>query len=283
MNTKNVKVTMKNSKEQMLRFLEATYPTISKNNKDVAKRVEYTLGNHEKAKKSEVFEVVEEVQEVLMTMPEDVPTEEEKPVPVENEVKKSPKKPKVKKSEPVEVENEVKTAPAKKAKPVKKSAEKTTENTTEKDKGVKAIKQIGSLPVAKMFPEELTVDNLGVLRRADSSYKTMEDVAKALEEGKQFYFACYWSARHIKEFNYSAVNKVEAVKKFPNDLDILEPVYFCETLKRMWVNSVYTEAMFFFENKDITHIEDTDPYNGEKFKVRVSNGMEFELYELVQD
>ena len=280
MNTKNVKVTMKNSKEQMLRFLEATYPTISENNKDVAKRVEYTLGNHEKAKKSEVFEVVEEVQEVLMTMPE-VPTEEEKPVPVENEVKKSPKKPKVKKPEPVE--NEVKPAPAKKAKPVKKSVEKTTENTTEKDKGVKAIKQIGSLPVAKMFPEELTVDNLGVLRRADSSYKTMEDVAKALEEGKQFYFACYWSARHIKEFNYSAVNMVEAVKKFPNDLDILEPVYFCETLKRMWANSVYTEAMFFFENEDITHIEDTDPYNGEKFKVRVSSGMEFELYELVQD
>ena len=279
MNTKNVKVTMKNSKEQMLRFLEATYPTI-KDNKDVAKRVEYTLGNHEKAKKSEVFEVVEEVQEVLMTMPE-VPTEEEKPVPVENEVKKSPKKPKVKKPEPVE--NEVKPAPAKKAKPVKKSVEKTTENTTEKDKGVKAIKQIGSLPVAKMFPEELTVDNLGVLRRADSSYKTMEDVAKALEEGKQFYFACYWSARHIKEFNYSAVNMVEAVKKFPNDLDILEPVYFCETLKRMWANSVYTEAMFFFENEDITHIEDTDPYNGEKFKVRVSSGMEFELYELVQD
>ena len=281
--TKNVKVTMKNSKAQMLSFLEATYPTISENNKDVAERVEFTLSNYEKAKKSEVFEVVEEVQEVLMTMPEDVPTKEEESAPIENEVKKSPKKPKVKKSEPVE--NEVKKpAPAKKAKPaVKKSAEKTTENTTEKDKGVKAVKQIGSLPVAKMFPEELSVDNLGVLRRADSSYKTMEDVAKALEEGKQFYFACYWSARHIKEFSYSAVNRVEAVKKFPNDLDILEPVYFCENLKRMWANSVYTEAMFFFENEDITHIEDTDPYNGEKFKVRVSSGMEFELYELAQD
>ena len=283
MNTKNVKVTMKNSKAQMLSFLEATYLTIAENNKDVAERVEFTLSNYEKAKKSEVFEVVEEVQEVLMTMPEDVPTEEEEPSPIENEVKKSPKKPKVKKSE--SVENEVKKpAPAKKAKPaVKKSAEKTTENTTEKDKGVNTVKQIGSLPVAKMFPEELTVDNLGVLRRADSSYKTMEDVAKALEEGKQFYFACYWSARHVKEFSYSAVNKVEAVNKFPNDLDILEPVYFCENLKRMWANSVYTEAMFFFENEDITHIEDTDPYNGEKFKVRVSSGMEFELYELTQD
>ena len=118
--TKNVKVTMKNSKAQMLSFLEATYLTIAENNKDVAERVEFILSNYEEAKKSEVFEVVEEVQEVLMTMPEDVPTEEEEPAPIENEVKKSPK---VKKSE--SVENEVKKpAPAKKAKPaVKKSAE----------------------------------------------------------------------------------------------------------------------------------------------------------------
>lgn len=280
MSTKNVKVTMSNSKQEMLRFLESIRETI-KDDKSLSERVEYTLNNYKKARKSEVFEVVEEVQDKFMPTLFDQVEEEEEfkldfPDDEEEPVKKAAKKP--------PVENEVKPAPAKKVKPaVKKSAEKTTENTTEKNKGVKTVKQIGSLPVAKMFPEELAVDNLGVLRRADSSYKTMEDVAKALEEGKQFYFACYWSARHVKEFNYSAVNKVKAVKKFPNDLDILEPVYFCENLKRMWANSVYTEAMFFFENEDITHIEDIDPYSGDKFKVRVSSGMEFELYELVQE
>ena len=178
MNTKNVKVTMKNSKEQMLRFLEATYPTI-KDNKDVAKRVEYTLGNHEKAKKSEVFEVVEEVQEVLVTMPENA--EEEKPVPVENEVKKSPKKPKVKKSEPVE--NEVK-APAKKAKPaVKKTEEKTKKDTKEVTAPTAAKLPETAWPLAMMFPQELTVPNLGKLKAVPET--TMEDIVKSLSDGKQ--------------------------------------------------------------------------------------------------
>ena len=279
--TKNVKVTMSNSKQDMLRFLESIRETI-KDDKSLSERVEYTLNNYKKARKSEVFEVVEEVQDKFMpTLFDDVEEEEEFKLDFPDDEEEPVEKP----AKKTIIENEVKKpAPAKKVKPaVKKSAENTTENTTKKDKGVKAVKQIGSLPVAKMFPEELAVDNLGVLRRADSSYNTMEDVAKALEEGKQFYFACYWSARHVKEFNYSAVNMVEAVKKFPNDLDILEPVYFCENLKRMWANSVYTEAMFFFENEDIAHIVDTDPYNGEKFKVRVSSGMEFELYELVQE
>lgn len=259
MNTKNVKVTIKNSKEQMLRFLEATYPTI-KDNKDVAKRVEYTLGNHEKAKKSEVFEVVEEVQEVLMTMPEN--TEEEKPVPVENEVKK----------------------PAKaKAKPtVKKTEEKTKKETKEEVTEPTAAKlPATALPLAVMFPKELTVPNLGKLKAVPET--TMADIVKSLSDGKQYFFACYWTARQIKEFSYSDMREVPCPKSFPNNLDILEPVYYCENIKRMWANSVYTEGMFCFNADALEHVEDTNPYNGEKFRIRVSNGMEFELYELVQE
>lgn len=279
MNTKNVKVTMKNSKEQMLRFLEATYPTI-KDNKDVAKCVEYTLGNHEKAKKSEVFEVVEEVQEVLMTMPENVSTEEEKPVPVENEVKKSPKKPKVK-SEPVE--NEVKKPAKAKAKPtVKKTEEKTKKETKEEVTEPTAAKlPATSLPLAVMFPKELNVPNLGKLKAVPET--TMADIVKSLSDGKQYFFACYWTARQIKEFSYSDMREVPCPKSFPNNLDILEPVYYCENIKRMWANSVYTEGMFCFNADALEHVEDTNPYNGEKFRIRVSNGMEFELYELVQE
>lgn len=41
--------------------------------------------------------------------------------------------------------------------------------------------------------------------------------------------------------------------------------------------------MYSFETPDLEHIEDTDPYNGDKFRVRVSNGMEFEIYELAED
>lgn len=255
MSTKNVMVTTKNTKDEMLRFLEAVKPDIK--DKTIQKKIQYTLDNAASLKKTEVFDAVEQAQSFLMpTIPEvaDAPTE--------NEVKTTKKKPAVKKT----VENAVKPKATKTAK-TKASAVQTSE-------------QIGMLPVAKVFPEELKVENLGTLKRADDSYKTMEDVAKALEAGKQFYFACYWTPRQIKEYQYSVVNVVHPVKKFPNDLDILEPVYFCENLKRMWANSVYSEAMFWFDNDDIQHIEDTNPYTDEKFRVRVSTGMEFELYEL---
>lgn len=263
MSTKNVMVTTKNTKDEMLRFLEAVKPDIK--DKTIQKKIQYTLDNAASLKKSEVFGTVEQAQSFLMpTIPEvaDAPTE--------NEVKtvKIPAKPTGKKKT---VENAVKPKATKTAK---------TKASETKDSAVQTAEQIGMLPVAKVFPEELKVENLGTLRRADDSYQTMEDVAKALEAGKQFYFACYWTPRQIKEYQYSVVNVVNPVKKFPNDLDILEPVYFCENLKRMWANSVYSEAMFWFENDNIQHIEDTNPYTDEKFRVRVSTGMEFELYEL---
>ena len=283
MNTKNVKVTMKNSKEQMLSFLEATYPTIAENNKDVAERVEFTLSNHEKAKKSEVFEVVEEVQEVLMTMPEDVPTEEEEPATIEDEVNKSPKKPKVQKSEPVE--NEVKKPAPAKAKAKPKPATKKTEEKEKSEPVVKESPQPGTLPIAAMFPEELTVktdDGDIKLKAVPDTYKDVADVAKALSSGKRFYFVCYWTPRHIKQHHYAASFALpKDPKSFPNNLDILEPVLYSESINRIWASSIYTEAMLYFEKEDIEHITDKNPYNGEEFRIRVSNGLEFEIYEEV--
>lgn len=273
MNTKNVKVTMKNSNADMLRFLEAVQPDI----KDTAitERVQYTLDNAEKSKESEVFEVVEEVQTYLTsTMTGDDFKSEEVPTPTENEVKKTLKKPKEKKSAPTE--NEVKTTAKKpKVSPAKK-AEKTAENKVET-----VPQTAGNFPVAKMFPKTLEVEGLGTLSVAPDKYKTMEDIATALESGKQFYFVTYWTKRQIKEFSYAENYHTNSVKEFPNDLDILEPCYYCNGLKRIWANSLYTEAMFMFNSDDIEHVDDTNPYSGEKFKVRVSNGMEFELYELV--
>ena len=39
-----------------------------------------------------------------------------------------------------------------------------------------------------------------------------------------------------------------------------------------------TEALYRFEGADFKPIEDTDPRSGEKFQIRVSAGMEFEIY-----
>lgn len=270
MNTKNVKVTMKNSKVDMLRFLEAVQQDLTDG--DLSERVQYTLDNADKSKKSEVYEVVEEVQSSLMTMTGDDFKSEEVPAPVENKVKKTLKKPNDKKSAPTE--NEVKTAKKPKVSPDKKA--KKTETTVE------TVPQLaGTFPIATIFPKTLDIEGLGTLSVAPDKYKTMEDIAKALEDGKQFYFVTYWTKRHLKEFCYAETFRTNPVKEFPNDLDILEPCYYCNGLKRIWANSLYTEAMFMFNSDNVEHVEDTNPYSGEKFKVRVSNGMEFELYELV--
>ena len=185
-------------------------------------------------------------------------------------------------SKKVATENSTKPVVKKPASTKKKAEE--PKKTEEKKDLVPTVPQIaGAVPVAKMFPKELTVKDLGKLVVANDKYRNMDDIAKAMNpddgsEPIQFYIATYWTARHIKEFSYSAVNMVKPVKSFPNDLDLLEPVYYCENNKRIWCASLYTEAMFGFDNDAIEPVKDKDPYSNEEFEVRVSNGMEFEIY-----
>lgn len=248
MNTKNVKVTMKNSKQDMLRFLEAVLPTVKDKDKNLTDRVEYALDNSSSAKKSEVFEIVDEVQNFLLANTSEENTEVE--TPVENEVKK----------------------------PSLKKKQKTVVETVEEA----PVLSEKSMPLARVFPEVLNIEGLGTLKAVPET--TMEELAKALtDEGRRFFFACYWTPRMIKEYEYSATREVGKVKSFQNDLDLLEPVYYCDGVSRMWACSVYTEAMFRFNADSMEHIVETNPYNGEKFRIRVSNGMEFEVYELTED
>lgn len=179
------------------------------------------------------------------------------------------------------VENAIKPKAATKT-AEKPKAPKKSEKPKAEEPLVEAVFQIGgNIPVARMFPETLEMKDLGKLVRADAKYDTMESVAEALEAGAQFYFATYWTKRHIKQFDYDGQTLTKGATSFPNDLDILEPVFYCERIKRIWAASLYTEAMFCFDNDTLKHIEDTNPYDeSDKFKVRLCNGMEFELYEL---
>ena len=180
------------------------------------------------------------------------------------------------------VENSVKPKAATKTAEKPKASPKKSEKPKVEEPLVEAVFQIGgNIPVARMFPETLEMKDLGKLVRADAKYDTMESVAEALEAGAQFYFATYWTKRHIKQFDYDGQTLTKGATSFPNDLDILEPVFYCERIKRIWAASLYTEAMFCFDNDTLKHIEDTNPYNeSDKFRVRLCNGMEFELYEL---
>lgn len=195
-----------------------------------------------------------------------------KPAVVENEVKA--KKPTIKKTEKAET-----------AKTTAK-AKKTTEKTPDKkENSPKSVKTTGDFlpPFATIFPKEIATEIEGEKKTlklvGDTEFTKIEDFVEATEEGKVIIIACYWTPRHIKEFNYALTYGVESVpKKFEGDLDLAQGVTFSEKNKKFYAMSNYTEAMYSFFEEDFTPIEDTNPYNGEKYNVRVSNGMEFAVY-----
>lgn len=188
------------------------------------------------------------------------------------------------------VETEEKPAPKKKV-TAKKTIEKKEEKPakvekkkTEKESPVKSVKSTGDIeaPVATLFPNTLTTSFEGadvtLTKAKDTEFLTVEDIVTAMNEGKIVVLACYWTKRHIKEFNYALTFRVAAPKSFKDDLDLCLAVVDCPNAKRLWVMSLETEAMLYFEEDDLTPVEDTNPYNGEKYNIRVSNGMEYAIY-----
>lgn len=204
-----------------------------------------------------------------------------KPV-VANEEKPAPKKT-TKTGKSSDSKTKAKTETEKKPAPKKKVTAKTTEKPEKEKPAVATVKTTGdiSAPMATIFPDSITTkidgEEVKLTLAKGTEYTTVEEIVEAMES-KIVVLACYWTARHIKEFNYSYALKVKAPKSFKDDLDLTIAVVDCPNTKRLWTMSLETEGMYFFEEEDLTPIEDTNPYNGEKYSVRVSNGMEFAIY-----
>lgn len=249
MNTVKSEATKVMTKKDITEFLKKTIATVANANADLASRVDYALTHLKKATKADLEELFSDVNTCLATIPVE---NQAKPKIVEEEEEKSVKK----------------TAKSGKKKPTLKK--KKVEESTPASKAM--------LPIAKFFPEEIEHEDLGKLVAVPDKFKTYEELFKALEEGKTIYFACYWTARQIKEYDYAGSRMVKCPKSFPHDLDLLVACVPCERVQRVWCMSQYTEAMFMFEGDSLEPVEDTDLKTGEKFKIRVSSGMEFELY-----
>lgn len=191
------------------------------------------------------------------------------------------------KKKPV-VETEEKPAPKKKV-TAKKTAEKKeekpakVEKKTEKESPVKSVKSTGDIkaPLATLFPPTLTIESEGkelTLEKASpDEFTTIAEVIEAMQE-KTVVFACYWTKRHLKQYDYADFFRVAAPKSFKDDLDLAIASLEAERAKRVFCMSLETEALYRFEEADLTPVEDTNPYNGEKYQIRVANGMEFEIY-----
>lgn len=273
-NTKNVKDTnakvtatetkatkTKPTKTSLVSSLRAIAPQVAKVSTDLALKIDKALKN----KKTTVEDMTALLKEAIELG--------NKPV-VEADAKPAPKKKVTAKKTEKADEKSTKTEKAEKKKTEKKSEESP----------IKSLKTTGNLkaPMATLFPDTITTENeegtLTLTKVKPTEFTKMEEIVDALENGKTVLFACYWSKRHIKEYNYSYVYRVDAPKSFENDLDLVLAVADCKKVKRVWAMSLYTDAMFFFEESDLEPIEDENPYTGEKYLIRVSNGMEFDIY-----
>lgn len=218
------------------------------------------------------------------------------PAPVEGSLKPKKKKGGITKSKP-KSEEVPETAEDESAvtddesteeeKPMKKTGKKSSLKKSDKDSKKTEVESlppasnvgIDFLPCAKMFPAEIDHPELGKLIACTGKYTAYADILEALNNERTLYFAGYWTKRHIKEYDYSQTFLVKAPKGgFPLDLDIAMAVLPCETVERVFAMSRYTEALYRFEGKDFEYVEDTDPRSGDKFRIRVTSGMEFEIY-----
>lgn len=171
-------------------------------------------------------------------------------------------------------------APAKSKEKPKMSEKKKDYKKIEEGKVITAPQAMknGRPEQAKYFPKKITLPDGTDILSCYNAYTTHAEVVEAINEGKTLYFACYWTAKHLKQFDYAGVTSTNPPKAFPHDLDIMSAIVACENIKRIWAMSLYTEALFAFESEDFAYVKDNDPKTDEPYKVRVAEGLEFEIY-----
>ena len=161
-----------------------------------------------------------------------------------------------------------------------KAEPKAAAKTKEKPKASKLVMSKSpskySDEMAEMFPDIISVKDLGDLRRA-TDIRNFEDLKARILGGETVFLATVWTERQIKQFDYNSMYRVKGVKSFPNDIDVLQVMVVCESIDRVWCMSNYTEGMTFFEAEDFPYLKDKNS-KGEEFEIRVCKGMEFEVY-----
>lgn len=272
--TIQVNISKTDSKDKLIKFLSAIADKLTDTN--LINRVIYAIDMYKKDKKKvlkqDLLDLVAETKENLngniqMTIPVENQT---KSKVFDEEEFENPEILVVDRNDYAEENSKSEKKTSKKKPILRKKVEEVTPATK------------ATLPAAKFFPDEIEHEDLGKLVAVPNKYHSYKEVFEALDKGKTLYLACYWSARLIKEYDYAGTRLVPAPKKFPHDLDLLVACVPCEKIERVWCMSQYTEAMFMFDGDAFEPIEDTDPVTKEKFSLRVSYGMEFEIYEPVE-
>ena len=264
----------KMTKEQLAKVLGNNFIAVKKASKEVAERIMYASKKYKEDNKSvtkkDLLDLVKDTMSalgnkfVLATDSMDISA----PVLAENSVKPSGKKLSKKKDsgdteKEVEKEEEATAKkPAKKTPKKKESAVKPL-NEEDEDKPVYVL--------ADQFNEEIEVD--GNKYSIAHDIKTMKDLIKAFENEETLVFAYYWTARHLRQYNYFE-GFVQSPKEFPMDLDLASVMYVSDEGVIAYAISMYTEANYLILPKDLEEVD------GLRFS---SGGIEFQIYRLIEE
>ena len=282
------KITAKTKMDTLKQVLRDNFTAIkavgSDDAKNLASTIKYASDHEDKTTRKDLADMVKETMKLLgdkfiEPMPVAAETKTKTTGETQKKGKKSPAQPKAENSvkKPVgkkltkvedsdDESDEEEVAEPKTETKAKKSAKKST---TKKVEGVIALESETDSPksvqLAKMFPETIEID--GETFKVDHSIKKIEDLADG-----EFEFAFYWTKRHLKQFGYFN-GWLGIPKSFPNDLDTAQLVYVSDDNKVAYCVSDATEGMYTILPADLEEVDG----------LRLSNGMEFQIYKRVEE
>lgn len=302
-----MKITRTTTMEQLKKALGANAVAVKEADANLFDRMVYAsnaMKEGKKVTKKDLADLVKEAMKVLgekfvePVLAEEAPASTEAPakgaeIPAEKKTedveKKAPAKKKVasKKSDAPAKESSLKTTKkkggfAKDEKKVETPAETPAtkvETSDEKKEAVKSAKKTGkkeapakksmvsekAIQLADTFTDVLEIE--GETYTVAHDIKDMKSLHEALEKEEDIVFAIYWTARHLRQFNYFN-GWVKKPKAFPNDLDLASCLHVSDEGVIAYALSMYTEGMYTFLPVDL---EETDG-------IRYSDGMEFQIY-----
>ena len=280
-----MKITAKTTKAELKSFLGANAIAVKKKDKGLFDRIAYASKvakeDDSKLKRTDLISLAKEVIKVLG---DKVIEAIDVPVPAlataENSVKKLAKgvskKQEIKgDDEDTEDVGEDETAEVTEEVDNKKSAKKSSKGAKKvapKKDGVTVLETDAenkkAVQLAKAFPKTLEVGDTKYELASD--IKTMDDLYEALGRDEEIVFAYYWTARHLKQFDYFGA-WLGQPKSFDNDLDLATAIYVSDEKKVSYQVSMYTEAIYTILPKDFA----------EEDGIRIAGGIEFQIYRAV--
>ena len=264
-----MKVTMRTSREDIVKALGVNAKLIQRADKNVYDQMVYTSKALKKDEKSvtkkDLSDLLKEVMRVLgdkFIDPFVVPANAEEKKPVKAETTAPAKKTPAKKESSLKTAKKTKETPQT-APVVKQEAPKTAE-PVKKDTLKESPKYLAQ---GNDFPNSLTIEGETYWKASD--LQDMKSIYKALEDNTELVFAFYWNRRQIVQFRYFD-EQLPCPKSFPDNLDLCTLIYASDAFKVAYAVSMYTEVNYRILPVEVPTFEDSG--------VRISNGIEYEIY-----